>query len=87
MSFLIDDEKLLETYKSIWTKIEDIKKIELNMLIRTYSSITNKNTRSFNMVLLGGLSKANRHIIKNILIFWLQFPVTIFREHASKNES
>ena len=87
MSFLIDDEKLLETYKSIWTKIEDLKNIELNMLIRTYSSITNKITRSFNMVLLGGVNKANRDIIKNILIFWLQFPVTIFREHASKNES
>ena len=24
MSFRIDDEKLLEKYKSIWTKIEDI---------------------------------------------------------------
>ena len=24
MSFRVDDEKLLEKYKSIWTKIEDI---------------------------------------------------------------
>ena len=48
MSFRIDDEKLLETYKAIWTKIEDLKNIELNTLpvhddryiktkIRTYS--------------------------------------------------
>ena len=28
--FLIDDEKLLEKYKAIWTKIEDLKSIELN---------------------------------------------------------
>ena len=26
MSFHIDDEKLLEKYKAIWTKIEDLKK-------------------------------------------------------------
>ena len=33
MSFDKDDEKLLEKYKAIWTKIEDIKKnIELNAL-------------------------------------------------------
>ena len=27
MSFSINDEKLLEKYKAIWTKIEDLKKI------------------------------------------------------------
>ena len=48
MSFCIDDEKLLEKYKSTWTKIEDLKDIKLNALpvyddrymktkIRTYS--------------------------------------------------
>ena len=26
MSFCIDDEKLLEKYETIWTKIEDLKK-------------------------------------------------------------
>ena len=30
MSFRIDDEKLLEKYEVIWTKIEDLKNIELN---------------------------------------------------------
>ena len=30
MSFRIDDEKLLEKQKAVWTKIEDLKKIELN---------------------------------------------------------
>ena len=32
MSFRRDDEKLLEKYKAIWTKIEDLKNIELNAL-------------------------------------------------------
>ena len=32
MSFHIDDEKLLEKYKTIWRKIEDLKIIELNAL-------------------------------------------------------
>ena len=32
MSFHIDDEKLLEKYKAIWTKIEDLENIELNAL-------------------------------------------------------
>ena len=32
MSFRIDDEKLLEKYKTIWTKIENFKSIELNAL-------------------------------------------------------
>ena len=27
MSFPIDDEKLLEKYKAVWTKIEDLKNI------------------------------------------------------------
>ena len=31
-SFRIDDEMLLETYKTVWTKIEDLKNIELNAL-------------------------------------------------------
>ena len=32
MSFSIDDEKLLEEYKAIWAKIEDLKTIKLNAL-------------------------------------------------------
>ena len=32
MYFRIDDEKLLEKYKAILIKIEDLKKIELNAL-------------------------------------------------------
>ena len=32
MSFGIDDEKLLEKYRSIWTKIKDLKNIHLNAL-------------------------------------------------------
>ena len=32
ISFHIDDEKPLEKYKVIWTKIEDLKNIKLNAL-------------------------------------------------------
>ena len=32
MSFRLDDENLSEKYKGIWTKIEDLKSIELNAL-------------------------------------------------------
>ena len=32
MSFRVDDEKLLEKYKAIWAKIEDLKNIKLNAL-------------------------------------------------------
>ena len=32
MSFRIHDEKLLKKYKTSWTKIEDLKNIELNTL-------------------------------------------------------
>ena len=32
MSFRIDDERLLEKYKDIWTKIEDLKNIKLNVV-------------------------------------------------------
>ena len=31
-SFRIDDDTLLEKYKTIWAKIEDLKNIELNAL-------------------------------------------------------
>ena len=32
ISFHIDDEKLIEKFKAIWTKIEDFKNIKLNTL-------------------------------------------------------
>ena len=32
MRFRIDDEKLLEKYKAIWNKIDDLKNIKLNTL-------------------------------------------------------
>ena len=37
MFFFIDDEKLLEKYKTIWTKIEDLKSIEL-IAFRVYDN-------------------------------------------------
>ena len=32
ISFPIDDEELLEKYKTLWTKIDGLKNIELNVL-------------------------------------------------------
>ena len=32
MSFSIDNDKLLEKYKTIWTKIDNLRNIELNTL-------------------------------------------------------
>ena len=32
MHLLIDNDKLLQKYKTIWTKIKDLKNIELNAL-------------------------------------------------------
>ena len=58
MSFERDDEKLLEKYKDVWTKIEDLKNIKLNMLPvyddryikkkRIYSDKVYTNFRGFN---------------------------------------
>ena len=42
MSFCIDDEKLLEKCRAIWTKIEDFKTIELNVMINDDKCIKSK---------------------------------------------
>ena len=60
MSFRRDDEKLLEKYKAIWTKVEDVKNIESNALpvyddryikakIRTYGDKVYTNFRGLNV--------------------------------------
>ena len=62
MSFCIDDEKLLEKYKAIWTKIEDFKNIELNPLsvsyeryekakIKTYSGKVEVQVKTYKFIL------------------------------------
>ena len=53
MSFCVDDEKLLEKYKAIWSKITELKNTELNALpacdryiktkVRTYSEKVDSN--------------------------------------------
>ena len=47
MSFLIDDEKLLEKYKAIWTKIEGSKTIKLNALPVYYGRYMKTKTRTY----------------------------------------
>ena len=60
MTFLIDGEKLLEKYKSIWTKTEGLRSIKLNALpvyddrytnakIRTYGDNVYTNFRGLNV--------------------------------------
>ena len=60
MCFRVDNEKLLEKYKAIWTKIENLKNIELNALpvyddrhikikIRTYGDKIYANFRDLNV--------------------------------------
>ena len=60
ISFQINDGKLLEKYKTIWAKIEDLKNIELNTLpvyddryikakIRTYGDKVYTNFRGLNV--------------------------------------
>ena len=59
-SFCIDEEKLLQKYKAIWTKIEDFKNIELKALpvyderyiktkLRTYGDKAYANFRGLNV--------------------------------------
>ena len=61
LSFRINGDKLSEKYKTIWTKIESLKNIELNVLpvyddrylktkIRTYGDIVYTNLRSLNVL-------------------------------------
>ena len=52
ISFHMDDEKLLEQYKTIWTKIKDLKNIELNGLpIYNDRYIKNKEHPSIKFIL------------------------------------
>ena len=61
MSFRMDDEKLLEKYKAIWTKVENFKNVELNALPvydyryiktikRTYDDNVYTNFRGLNVL-------------------------------------
>ena len=49
MSFFIDDEKLLEKSKAIWTKIEDLKNIKLNALPAYDDRYIKTKIRTLNM--------------------------------------
>ena len=56
MSFCVNDEELLEKYKTIWTKIEDLMNVlpfyddrYIKTKIRTYGDKVYTNFRDFNM--------------------------------------
>ena len=48
MCFRIDDEKLLEKYKAIWTEIENLKYIELGALPVDDNSDIKSKIRTYN---------------------------------------
>ena len=43
MSLRIDDDKLLDEHKTMWTKIEDLQNIELNALPLTINQTYSKD--------------------------------------------
>ena len=88
MSFLIDDEKLLEKYKAIWTKIEALKNIELNALsvyndryvktkIRTYGNKV--YTKRFGLNVPGDDTECESFIQSFILILYIYSTNIIFK--------
>ena len=86
MSFRIDDKRLLEKYKAIWTKIEDFKNIELYPLtvyddryiknkIRTYGDNVYTNFHGLNVT--EDIKKAN--LLQSFLLiiyFYLKANIT-----------
>ena len=73
MSFCKDDEKPLEKYKTIWTKIEDLKNIEVDALSVYDDGYIKTNIRTFSEKVctnFRGLNGAERDIM---LIFYDHF--------------
>ena len=88
MSFHTDDEKLLGKCKAIWTKIEDLKNIELNALsvyvdrciktkIKPYGDKVYTNFRGLNVpeVDIPGVLKKALHSFKSLLfnVMWSKY--------------
>ena len=71
---LVDKTKNEENVLSLLEVVE--------LVLRQCNLVYNqkKNTRRFNMVLLGGINNSKQYIIK---IYRLHFPVTIFRGDTS----
>ena len=88
-SFCIDDEMLLEKYKTVWTKIEDLKNIELNDLPAMMIDIKkpNKNIQEYYIILTLVASMCQK-MIKNanllqlfLLILYLYMKTNITLKH------
>ena len=92
ISFCIDDKKLLEKYKSVWTKIEDVKNIELNVLpaydyrqiktkIRTQGNKVYTNFRSLNVPEDGvKFEYFTATYIDSLIVYNIKLPSDIFRQ-------
>ena len=59
ISFRIDDEKLLEKYEAIGTKIEDLKNIELNALLVYDDRYIKAKTRTYGDKLFANFRGSN----------------------------
>ena len=98
MSFHIDDEKLLEKYKDLWTKVEDLKNIELDALpvyddryiktkIRTYGDKVYTNFYDLNVLEDDIKCKSFTDISIDSLLVYQQkmLSASIFRRLCLKN--
>ena len=92
MSFLIEYEKLLEKYKAIWTKIEDLKDIDdrfIKIKIRTCNNKFYTNFRGFNVPeddILDDIYKMIDDIIiyiDSLLVYYKKYYLQVYLDNCA----
>ena len=95
MSSRIDDDNLLEKYKANWTKIEDLKNIELNALaayddryiktkIKTYDDEVYTNFRGLNVPEDGVVCESFTVIsIDSLLVYDNKFNLQVYLDNCA----
>ena len=95
MSFRMNDEKLLEKYKAIWTEIEDLKNMKLNALpvydvrsiktkIRTFGDKVYTSFRDLN-VLEDGIECESFNIISidSLLVYDKKYYLQVYLDNCA----
>ena len=93
-SFCIDDGKLLEKYKSVWTKIENVKNIELNVLsaydnrqiknkITTYNDKVYTNFRSLNVPEDVKFESITATYIDSLLLYNKRYYLQVYSDNCA----